>query len=133
MEEPSQKITKEDGRKNNGNEPGSNGGGGRKTFVEKLKLAEVQRAYRVMEADFWVKMANDKVAPRLEAILDDINAPADLLKFAMKEVNDRAFGKPKEFKDVTSDGKALQGAIIQIVEPGYETASDNIQAEQETI
>lgn len=35
--------------------------------------------------------------------------------------------------DVTSDGKEIKGTTINIVDPGYETASDNVQAESEAI
>lgn len=97
-------------KKNESGYGGARPGSGRKPMAKKLdQLTEKakKKVYQVLEADFWVKLANDKVAPRLAQILDDPLASSDLLKFAMKEVNDRAFGRPKESIDLTSKGKSL--------------------------
>lgn len=76
-------------------------------ILDELTLEGQKRVYRILEADFWVRLANDKALPRLEAILDDPEANSESLRFAIKEVNDRAFGKPKESLDLTSRGKSI--------------------------
>jgi hypothetical protein len=81
-------------------------GSGRKTKAGKLDELSKEgqkRVYSIMEADFWVKMANDHAAPRLERILTSGESKDENVIAAAKEVLNRALGKSKESVHMTGD------------------------------
>ncbi len=99
----SEKSEKIDGRKNNGSTKGSNNGGGRKASIEKIR-DEIRKQ---TIAEFWVNLAETEAIPRLTQMLD--SPFGDVAWKAIKEVMDRAYGKPKESVDLTSKGKRIGG------------------------
>ncbi len=83
-------------------EKGKNGGvrarSGRKPFIDKLTGKEKEKVWKLTEARFWVEIAEEKAMVRLNEILDAPLAQvgSKALLTAVKEVLDRALGKPKE-------------------------------------
>lgn len=105
-------------KKNGGARPGS----GRKSMAKKLdELTKDGQAkvYAIMEADFWVRMANDKAAPRLAGILDSKDSKDENVIAAAKEVLNRALGKSKESIDVK------QNIVVERVKYGDNQDSDS--------
>lgn len=116
-----------EGRKNNGSKPGDNRGGGPKPNIERLVANAKEEGYKIAKAEFWVKLAEEKGVPRLIEILEaPLGTISDkTLLAAVKEVLDRAMGKPKESIDHTTNGKELPTPILPL---GY-VRSDNSNAE----
>ena len=98
-------LNKSEKPKNGGARPGA----GRKAFVDKLTTVEKAQLYSITQAEYWVRVANDKAIKRLEEILDNPKENKEILMKAIKEVLDRALGKPKEHIDHTTKDEAITG------------------------
>lgn len=110
---------------NKGNEKGSNGGGGRKTPIERLASEEAKKKVDELFLDLAVRFG----LPYLQNVLSGIEEVPPEIKFKCnKEVLDRAFGKPKETHALTDENGKTVGVIILPgrVAPPEENAGDTL-------
>lgn len=94
-----------------GQNGGARPGAGRKVSIDLIK----DEAKKLAMAEFWVELAENKAIPRLKSLMD--NPDDEIAWKGVKEVLDRAYGRPKESIDHTTNGKDFPPTTITIVKP----------------
>jgi len=87
---------------------------GPKTPLEVLEKRAIDEGLKIGEAKFWMNLAENKAIPKLEQLLESSDDKAAFK--AVKEVLDRALGKPKEIVEHSGKvGLSLADLITQSI------------------